>query len=361
MAKPQPLNNEQDLPHGDVSEGWTVARLGELAVDIQPGFACGRHADAATGVPQLRPLNVTQGGTVDLQTLVYVPKSEVHRDERWLRRGDVLFNNTNSPELVGKTACYELSEPRAFSNHMTRIRCDARVIDPPFCALALHARWLEGHFETICNNHVSQASVGRAALLETVIPLPPLAEQKRIIAKIEALLARVDAARERLAKAPAILKRFRQSVLAAACSGRLTADWRESHPDVEPASKLLSQIRVECEREDASEPKLDEAEIPDTWAWSRFGFLMGELRNGISTKPNIDPPGTKILRISSVRPGAVSFSDVRYLPKARDLISAYRLRMTIFSSQGTTAAWSYSASAEWSGDFQKSHYSTQTS
>jgi len=61
MAKPQPLNNEQDLPHGDVSEGWTVARLGELAVDIQPGFACGRHADAATGVPQLRPMNVTRG------------------------------------------------------------------------------------------------------------------------------------------------------------------------------------------------------------------------------------------------------------------------------------------------------------
>jgi len=155
---------------------------------------------------------------------------------------------------------------------MTRIRCDARVIDPPFCALALHARWLEGHFESICNNHVSQASVGRAALLETVIPLPPLAEQKRIIAKIEALLARVDAARERLAKAPAILKRFRQSVLAAACSGRLTADWRESHPDVEPASKLLSQIRVECEREDASEPKLDEAEIPDTWAGPDSAF-----------------------------------------------------------------------------------------
>ncbi len=57
--------------------------------------------------------------------------------------------------------------------------------------------------------------------------LPPLAEQKRIVAKVEELLARVNAGRERLARVPAILKRFRQSVLAAACSGRLTSDWRD--------------------------------------------------------------------------------------------------------------------------------------
>ncbi len=61
------------------------------------------------------------------------------------------------------------------------------------------------------------------------LPIPPLAEQKRIVAKVEELLARVNAARERLARVPAILKRFRQSVLAAASSGRLTADWRDSH------------------------------------------------------------------------------------------------------------------------------------
>ena len=61
-------------------------------------------------------------------------------------------------------------------------------------------------------------------------PLPPLAEQRRIVAQVEALLARVQAARERLAKVPALLKRFRQSVLAAACSGQLTEDWREDEP-----------------------------------------------------------------------------------------------------------------------------------
>ena len=78
------------------------------------------------------------------------------------------------------------------------------------------------------------------------MPLAPAAEQKRIAAKVEALVARVNAARERLVKVPTILKRFRQSVLAAACSGRLTANWRAKHSDVEPAPSFLSTRSRPC-------------------------------------------------------------------------------------------------------------------
>ena len=59
------------------------------------------------------------------------------------------------------------------------------------------------------------------------IPLPPFAEQRRIVAALECVLAEVGKARERLERVPGTLKRFRQSVLADACSGRLTADWRK--------------------------------------------------------------------------------------------------------------------------------------
>ena len=79
-------------------------------------------------------------------------------------------------------------------------------------------------------------------------PLPPLNEQRRIVAKLEALLARSRKAREALDAVPALLERFRQSVLAAAFRGDLTADWRAQNPDVEPASKLLERIRAERRR-----------------------------------------------------------------------------------------------------------------
>ncbi|MBI5706470.1 MAG: restriction endonuclease subunit S [Armatimonadetes bacterium] len=68
--------------------------------------------------------------------------------------------------------------------------------------------------------------IGFEVLGEIEIPLPPIAEQREIVARIEELVEQVNSARERLASIPILLKRFRQSVLAAACSGQLTADWR---------------------------------------------------------------------------------------------------------------------------------------
>jgi len=75
--------------------------------------------------------------------------------------------------------------------------------------------------------------------------LAPLAEQKRIVAKVEELLARVNTTKDRLTKVSKILRRFRQSVLAAACSGRLTSDWREKKPTVEQAINLIRRIMDE--------------------------------------------------------------------------------------------------------------------
>ncbi len=69
------------------------------------------------------------------------------------------------------------------------------------------------------------------AVLAQHIPLPPLAEQRRIVGKLELLLGKVSSSQQRLSRVPVLLKRFRQSVLAAACSGKLTADWREENDD----------------------------------------------------------------------------------------------------------------------------------
>ncbi|MEL7068489.1 MAG: restriction endonuclease subunit S [Cyanobacteria bacterium J06581_3] len=87
--------------------------------------------------------------------------------------------------------------------------------------------------------------VNQKALKKIAIPIPPLNEQHRIVTKIEALTTRSRKAREALDAIPTLLDQFRQSVLAAAFRGDLTADWRAQNPDVEPAEKLLERIRVE--------------------------------------------------------------------------------------------------------------------
>jgi len=265
-------------------EGWISADLGEgLIVDVQPGFACGENNRDGRGIAHLRPMNVDDEGRIDLSTVKYVPVSKANQDKKLLHKGDVIFNNTNSPELVGKTAFYNLPEQKAFSNHMTRLRCQTEILDPQFCAMALHQKWREGYFRTVCSHHVSQSSIGRAVLLNTPIVVPPLPDQKRIVAKVEELLARVNVVRERLAKVKGILKRFRQSVLSAACSGRLTEDWRKLNPAKESGHALLQTILKEQNREirkvlrshpETSHPNnLDSSILPDPWIWTTVGQI----------------------------------------------------------------------------------------
>lgn len=114
--------------------------------------------------------------------------------------------------------------------------------------------------------------LNRNDLYEVQVPLPPLIWQKRIVRKIEELLAYVNAARGRLARVKTIMKSFRQAVLAAAVSGRLTANWREQHPDQPPMSVVLGSqagsLRTKRARAIAEFKVADLPSIPDTWSWA---------------------------------------------------------------------------------------------
>lgn len=245
-------------------------------------------------------MNVTVDGRIKLSDLKYVPAGEVDREERWVHRGDVLFNNTNTAQLVGKTAYYGEAEPRAFSNHMTRLRFRAEAVDPRFGAFVLQQLWREGYFEERCNNHVSQASISSDVLLQTLLLVPPLVEQRRIVAHVQALLARTSATRDRLARVPAILKRFRQSVLAAACSGRLTSDWRTAHT-MGAGHQLATS---------GSSQLVGPLELPETWRWVRLPDL-GELNRGRSRHRPRDAPHLYGGRYPFIQTGDVAQSGGR--------------------------------------------------
>lgn len=94
-------------------------------------------------------------------------------------------------------------------------------------------------------------------LKQIIVPLPPLNEQKRIVAKLDAIMPRIEAVKARLDKVPGILQRFRQSVLTAAVTGKLTEQWREEHPEVESAEVLLERIRKK--REERYKKECEEA------------------------------------------------------------------------------------------------------
>jgi type I restriction enzyme S subunit len=104
--------------------------------------------------------------------------------------------------------------------------------------------------------------------------LPPLAEQHQIAAKLDELMAQVDSIKTRLDTIPKILKRFRQSVLAAAVSGRLTEDWRIGNAN-ENAEKLLAQLlEKNTHKAKPYEPSIPPFEISGNWQWARLGDIF---------------------------------------------------------------------------------------
>lgn len=224
----------------DLPPGWMVCDVAALATAIQPGFPSGKHNQDGQGVPHLRPMNVSRDGTIDLTDIKYVPDQNGPR----LNDGDVLFNNTNSPALVGKTAVIRRPSDWAFSNHMTRI-APARGVVPSYLAHHLHYLWMTGYFRHRCVNHVNQASISSGPLAKTVpIALPPSAEQERIIAAIEEQFSRLDAGVQALERVRQNLKRMRNAVLHAGITGRLCVQ----DPADEPGDQLLARLLREKAR-----------------------------------------------------------------------------------------------------------------
>ena len=107
------------------------------ALKIQNGFPCGNWNDKGFGVLQLRPFNVTDGGQIDLSSAKFI-ETDKRLDSYLLRDGDVIFNNTNSEALVGKTAYWARSESAVLSNHMTILRVlDQEALSGQFLAFYL--------------------------------------------------------------------------------------------------------------------------------------------------------------------------------------------------------------------------------
>ncbi len=199
------------IPRSDLPTGWKWTKLRDAISDLQPGFACGERD--TTGVVQVRMHNVSTDGSFNWGELIRVPSSYTDMSKYWVEPGDVLFNNTNSVELVGKSTIFSgFTEPIVFSNHFSRLRTDPGALEADFLAKWLVLSWQQGLFASICNRWVGQAAVDRQKLLELTIPLPPLPEQKRIVTILSEQLATIDrakkAAEERLDAARALREAF---------------------------------------------------------------------------------------------------------------------------------------------------------
>jgi len=134
------------------------------------------------------------------------------------------------------------------------------------------------------NSRSCQTGFNREDVEDIAFPIAPLPEQRRIVEKLETLLGKLDASQQRLAKIQVLLKRFRHSVLAAACSGRLTADWREENENIQAADSLIKNAQFQI-----AESEDDLPELPEKWRWVALGNYAHCFRGRFSPRPRNDP------------------------------------------------------------------------
>ncbi|MGI0070180.1 MAG: restriction endonuclease subunit S, partial [Nitrosopumilaceae archaeon] len=298
-----------------IPEGWYLIKFRDIVESIQPGFACGKRDEK--GFVQLRMNNIGRQGKIVADSLLRVPKSETNIEKYVLRKGDVIFNNTNSPELVGKTVLFnDEIENCVYSNHLTRIRVNPQLTFPEFVVNFLRLEQRKGTFELLCRRFVGQAAVPRESLLNLDFPLPPINEQKRAVSKIEELFKESRAGRQALDKVPQIMKRFRQSVLANAFRGKLVPQ----NPNNTSVKKLLEKIRTEkkgkweeelrTKGEDPRKFKYEEIKsieeelekLPNSWIWVRLDEVLEDLQYGTSDKASASKEaGIPILRMGNIQ------------------------------------------------------------
>jgi len=228
------------------------------------------------------------------------------------------------------------------------------MIDPDYLL-----RFLQMSYETINSNPRGTGipHVEPQLFWNLELPIAPFEEQKRIVAKVEELLARVNLVHERLTKVKKILKRFRQSVLAAACSGRLTEDWRAEHPYLESASEILEKIMqqhsniavdVRTKKNAHILDSQDLAELPAKWVWATVGNISDRIHYGYTAKSESAPVGPKLLRITDIQNDKVNWESVPYCKIEEKEKSKYLLEDgdLVFARTGATVGKSYLLSSK---------------
>jgi type I restriction enzyme S subunit len=162
------------------------ADLRDVVLSIRSGFAAGSKDQARDGVlslPHLRPLNLNRYGELTLVGTKSVPRQSVSETDL-IAQGEVLFNNTNSAEWVGKTAVFDLDVECACSNHMTRI-IPTDSLDPYYLAALLNSLRGLGYFKALSTYFNYQAGINAATLGDLRIPVPPIEVQREIAKEVQ--------------------------------------------------------------------------------------------------------------------------------------------------------------------------------
>jgi type I restriction enzyme S subunit len=347
LRRRAPLNaREERSPHAPEQKlppGWawtTVEQLGqpdEQTVLTGPfGSSLGREDFVEQGVPLLTIGCLTEQG-ITLDHAFCISEGKAQQLARYrLREGDLLFSRSAS---VGRAGIVTASLNDAVINyHLMRLRLSSDLIDPKLFVHYVHGSETVTRYIRDVNHGATRDGINTSDLLRMPVLVPPRNEQARIVAEIDKQFSRLDAGVAALKRVEANLRRYKASVLKAACEGRLTAAWRAAHPDVEPASELLKRIlrdrrrrweeaelakmvaRGKSPKDDRWKTRYEEPltpqiaqlpSLPPLWTWATLDQLLALGEYGTSVKCDYAASGIPVLRIPNIINHRIDLGDLK--------------------------------------------------
>ena len=158
--------------------GWETGKIRDTVADVRYGSS--RPAVDGGKYPYLRMNNITYGGELDLSDVKRIDVPENELDKCTVRRGDVLFNRTNSKELVGKTCVYDRDEMMVLAGFVIRVRVNDRVL-PEFLSAFLNTDFSKKTLSEMCKAAIGQANINAQEMQNIGLYLPPLELQRQFV------------------------------------------------------------------------------------------------------------------------------------------------------------------------------------
>ena len=327
--KPLPEITEDEVPF-EIPESWKWVRLDNLTIkDVKRGKSPTYTAKSNTLV-FAQKCN-TKAGVIDLSLALYLDESKLEKYpiSEFMQDEDIVINSTGNGTL-GRVGIFRSSDnpqnlPIVPDSHVTVIRPTAKCcIQFVFYAL----KHYQPYMEKLGSGSTNQTELSASTIKALLFPLPPLAEQKRIVAKIEELLPLADRYGEAWDRLEELNKRFpddmRKSVLQLAIQGKLVEQRQEEGTAEElykkiqaEKQKLIKAGKIKKEKRIISSDLPDESsipfDIPSSWKWVYLGSILRKLTDGTHRTPRYATQGINFVSVKDMSNGILSFDNTKFI------------------------------------------------
>lgn len=297
-------------------KGWILTKLANVTTHPQYGWTC-----SSTNSGSLKLLRTTDisDGKINWETVPYCSIEPKDYNKYLIQNNDILVSRAGSVGISYRISESDLLHPTVFASYLIRF---CPFIPPNFVEhyFKSHHYW---HYISDSQLGIAVPNVNATKLSDLPFPLPPLDEQKRIVDKLDQIILRIDLLKERLDKIPAIIKRFRQSVLTAAVTGQMTEKWREGRPELERVEELLERRIKESHAIKITSINYEDPIFDSAWNFLKLGVLFskgdifdGPFGSNLKTS-DYTSEGVRVIRLENIEFLSFNNNKKTYISKSK--------------------------------------------